>query len=93
MIKSLLDILVTYEACCGCLRSRDCSECRHEYEQAYKDDIKIWLASFDTESATKCFEAIQLLKEEVNKDDPKPERSSKRKLTIPGFGTIAFEED
>ncbi len=65
-MKNLVDILITYEACCGCVRSSDCRECRAKYEEAYKDDIRIWLASFDTESATKCFEAIWKLKEAVN---------------------------
>lgn len=31
-----------------------------------RNGIKKWLSSFDTESATKCFEAIWNLKEEVN---------------------------
>ena len=31
-----------------------------------KSEVIEWLSSFDTSSATKCFEAVNLLKEQIN---------------------------
>lgn len=34
-----------------------------------KNGLKAWLSSFDTESATKCFEAVNLLKERLEQNE------------------------
>lgn len=57
---------------------RDCSlNCKGKniscmaYDSAListKKVLKAWLSSFDTNSATKCFEAVQILKERLEKD-------------------------
>ena len=33
------------------------------------DNLREWLSSFDTSSATKCFEAVQILKERLEKNE------------------------
>ena len=40
-----------------------------ETEENIEEGIKKWLSSFDTSSATKCFEAVNILKERLNNDD------------------------
>ena len=62
--------------CNGCDKenrkcSKDCTwRCSYYLETTImvEEGIKKWLSSFDTSSATKCFEAVQLLKERL-KDD------------------------
>ena len=36
-----------------------------ETEENIEDGIKEWLSSFDTSSATKCFEAVNILKQRL----------------------------
>ena len=62
---------------------RDCEDCLlhslipqerfcFKYGVAREDTeeaIEEWLSSFDTNSATKCFEAVNILKERLNNDD------------------------
>ena len=43
-----------------------CSSCNCEYVNWM--GLTEWLNSFDTNSATKCFEAVNLLKEKFNDD-------------------------
>ncbi len=40
-----------------------CSLCNHEYDKWM--GLTEWLNSFDTSSATKCFEAVNLLKQRL----------------------------
>ena len=43
-----------------------------EYDSAYiytKKALKTWLSSFNTSSATKCFEAVNLLKQRLEGED------------------------
>lgn len=37
----------------------------HDTRKNLETSIKEWLSSFDTNSATKCFEAVNLLKEQI----------------------------
>ena len=37
-------------------------------ESRVRDELKEWISSFDTSSATKCFEAVNLLKERLSCD-------------------------
>lgn len=47
-----------------------CAECGNYYDKWEVDPwITEWLNSFDTSSAAKCFEAVNLLKERLNNDD------------------------
>ena len=45
-----------------------CKECEMQYEEGLKEKVQQWLSSFDTSSATKCFEAVNILKERLEKD-------------------------
>lgn len=55
--------------CNGCAYIKDCDkgyidECIIE-KKDINEGIKTWLSSFDTSSATKCFEAVNLLKQKL----------------------------
>lgn len=64
LIKEILIKVVCYEcAWCG----TKCTD--YEYvENHIKEGVEEWLSSFDTSSATKCFEAVQLLKQRLESE-------------------------
>ena len=46
-----------------------CSLCNYEYDKYM--GLTEWLNSFDTNSATKCFEAVNILKQKLEGEDEK----------------------
>lgn len=60
---------------------RTCGKCRgltaclwgcqtyHDTRKNLEISIEEWLSSFDTNSATKCFEAVQILKERLEHEE------------------------
>ena len=64
----LIDELTKDDSHCGCLRVTDCSMCSIKYKRMLKKSLSKWLNSFNTNSATVCFTAIQELKKAVNKE-------------------------
>ena len=62
--------------CHGCPYIEDCGkeyiyECVIVNEDIYEGirGVRTWLSSFDTSSATKCFEAVNLLKQRLEGED------------------------
>ena len=59
--------------CHGCPHIGDCDKEYIDECVIVKDDIyegiRTWLSSFDTSSATKCFEAVNILKERLEHED------------------------
>lgn len=51
-----------------CANAFSCKECEMQYEEGLKEKVQTWLSSFDTASATKCFEAVNILKERLSDD-------------------------
>ena len=52
-----------------CANAFSCKECEIQYEEGLKEKVQKWLSSFDTDSATECFTAVNVLKERVENDD------------------------
>ena len=50
------------DKCCKCFEYE-------ETEENIEDGLREWLASFDTSSATKCFEAVNLLKQRLEGEE------------------------
>lgn len=65
----LIDELTKDDSQCGCLRVTDCSMCPIKYKRMLKRSINKWLNSFNTDSATVCFTAIQELKKAVSENE------------------------
>ena len=71
----LIESIVEKEHCYYCLMFDEkvpCAEGYCDQRDNSRDDIgraiKQWLSSFNTDSATKCFEAVQLLKERLKNE-------------------------
>ena len=65
LIKEILIKVVCYE-CVWC--GTKCAD--YEYvENHIKEGIEEWLSSFDAASATKCFEAVNILKKRLEDKD------------------------
>lgn len=52
-----------------CANAFSCKECEMQYEEGLKEKVQLWLSSFDTNSATKCFEAVNLLKQRLEGEE------------------------
>ena len=69
MVDLITEIMKAH--CYGCddgENSAYCSEPCDSYEyteEAVNDGLRMWLSAFDTSSATKCFEAVNLLKQRL----------------------------
>jgi len=61
-----LDDCMRQEVCCD---DGPCDACIDLLKNDLKYKVNKWLSSFDTSSATKCFEAIQILKERCGDAD------------------------
>ena len=48
-----------------CADAFSCKECEMQYEEGLKEKVQQWLSSFDTNSATECFTAVNLLKQKL----------------------------
>lgn len=48
-----------------CADAFSCKECEMQYEEGLKEKVQKWLSSFDTNSATECFTAVNLLKQRL----------------------------
>ena len=69
----LLEAILCSDCSCGSFCEKDRLDCPANHDgEVYTRDITIgvmkWLNSFDTSSATKCFEAVNILKERLEKD-------------------------
>ena len=52
-----------------CANAFSCKECEIQYEAGLKEKVQKWLSSFDNSSATKCFEAVNLLKQRMEGEE------------------------
>ena len=62
----------TLKAMCGRCDDSYCSDKCFEYEETeenIEDGLKEWLSSFDTNSATECFTAVNLLKQRLQEEE------------------------
>ena len=73
MIDLITEIMKAH--CYGCDDGENDVSCKgpcdsYEYtEEAVNDGLREWLSSFDTNSATECFTAVNILKERVEKNE------------------------
>ena len=56
---------------CGIFLTNDHAPCKEicEERETIADVVRTWLSSFDTSSATKCFEAVNILKERLEGEE------------------------
>ena len=65
LIKEILIKTVCYECeYCG----TKCTD-YERVENHVKEGVEEWLSSFNTDSATKCFEAVNLLKQKLEREE------------------------
>ena len=69
----MVDLIESFESsfCHKCMEDNDCDMCMdrcYEYrfaQDVIEESVKEWLSSFDTNSATECFTAVNLLKQRL----------------------------